>query len=125
MRRQSEADKPATVVLADELAHTVLHRDLTEREEQVAGEIVHYAYGATLGGLYGGLAEELPAVTAGAGTAYGAVTWFVGDEVMVPALRLSRPPTQYPLSTHAYALASHLVYSVTLEGVRRGVRAVL
>jgi uncharacterized membrane protein YagU involved in acid resistance len=64
-------------------------------------------------------------VTAGAGSAYGAAVWLVGDEAVVPLLGLSKPPSQYPASTHAYALASHLVYGLTLEGGRRAVRALL
>lgn len=118
-------EKSATVQTAEVVAHAVLHRDLTEREEPAAGRLVHYAYGTTLGGLYGALAEPAPALTLGAGTAYGAAVWLVGDELLVPLLGLSKPPTQFPPSTHAYALASHLVYGLTLETARRVVRTLL
>jgi len=40
-------------------------------------------------------------------------------------LGLKKPPTEYPLSEHAYALASHLVYGLTTEMVRGAVRNVL
>jgi hypothetical protein len=44
---------------------------------------------------------------------------------VLPALGLSKPTTEYPLSTHAYALASHLVYGLTTEIVRGAVRGAL
>jgi hypothetical protein len=44
------------------------------------------------------------------------------DEGAVALLGLSKGPTQYPLSTHVYALASHFVYGVTTEVVRRALR---
>jgi len=40
-------------------------------------------------------------------------------------MSLSKPARDYPLSTHAYAIASHLVYGVTTEMVRREVRRAL
>ena len=71
------------------------------------------------------MAEVAPQVTAGAGLPFGAVFWAVADEVGVPLLGLAKGPTAYPVSTHVYALASHLVYGVTAEVSRRAVRQVL
>jgi uncharacterized membrane protein YagU involved in acid resistance len=53
------------------------------------------------------------------------VFWLVADEVTVPLLGLSKGPSQYPLSTHLYAFASHLVYGMTAEYSRRALRQVL
>ena len=72
--------------------------------------------------FYGLASEVLPEVTAGFGLPYGTVFWLVVDEGAVSLLRLSKPPTAYPLSTHIYALASHLVFGATAEGVRRLLR---
>ena len=41
--------------------------------------------------------------------------WFMAQE----------PPQDYPTSVHAEALASHLVYGLATEGVRRAIRAAL
>jgi uncharacterized membrane protein YagU involved in acid resistance len=71
------------------------------------------------------MAEVAPQVTAGVGIPFGAVFWAVGDEAAVPALGLAKGPTAYPISTHVYALASHLVYGLTAELSRRAVRHVL
>jgi putative membrane protein len=77
------------------------------------------------GDVYSAVVEFEPATTAGAGLPFGAAVWLFADEIVVPALGLSKPATEYPLSTHAYALASHLVYGVTTELVRREVRRAL
>jgi uncharacterized membrane protein YagU involved in acid resistance len=71
------------------------------------------------------LAEVAPGVTAVAGLPFGTLVWAAADEGLVPALGLSKSPAEYPLSIHAYALASHLVFGLTTEVVRRGVRGVL
>jgi hypothetical protein len=67
-------------------------------------------------------AELAPKVTTGSGLPFGGVFWLVVDEGAVPLLGLSKGPTAYPLSTHAYALSSHFVYGLTAEVVRRAVR---
>ena len=68
------------------------------------------------GDVWKGLAAGLP---------FGAAFWLLADETAVPLLGLSKGPTEYPLSTYAYALASHLVYGLTAEAVRRAVRGAL
>jgi putative membrane protein len=121
----SEADNAAvrTAVAVSELLFGV---ELAEREKkEIAGAVVHYAFGVATGGLYGSIAELKPATTAGAGLPFGAAVWLVADEITVPALGLSKPPTEYPLSTHAYSIAAHLVYGLTTEIVRRAVRRAL
>ena len=90
-----------------------------------AGETVHYVTGAGIGGIYGLLAELAPGPTFGLGAGYGVAVALGVDEALVPALGLSRPAREVPASQHAYNLASHLVYSLTLEGARRVVRALL
>ncbi|MCA1594417.1 MAG: DUF1440 domain-containing protein [Acidobacteria bacterium] len=81
--------------------------------------------GATSGALYGALAEAIPEVKAGVGVPFGAAVWLIADEGIVPAAGLSKSPTEYPLSIHAYAFASHLVFGLTTELVRRIVRDAL
>jgi uncharacterized membrane protein YagU involved in acid resistance len=78
-----------------------------------------------VGAVYGLLAEFAPRATFGLGAGYGTAVALGLDEMIVPALGLGAPAMETPPSTHAYGLASHLVYGLTLEGVRRIVRAVL
>ena len=115
----------ATVETAKVISKEVFGHELQESEKKPAGAAVHYAFGAATGGLYGALAEVSPQVTTGAGIPFGAAFWLIADEISVPLLGLSKGPTEYPVSTHVYALASHLVYGVTAEFSRRAVRQVL
>jgi hypothetical protein len=123
--RDREADNAAirTAVMVSE---RLLGLELTERKKkEMAGAVVHYAFGVATGGLYGVIAELKPVTTAGAGLPFGAAVWVIADEIIVPSLGLSKPPTEYPPSTHAYSIASHLVYGLTTEIVRREVRRAL
>jgi uncharacterized membrane protein YagU involved in acid resistance len=115
----------ATVKAAEAISEGVFGHELQKSEKKSAGAAVHYAFGTASGGLYGALAEIAPQVTTAAGLPFGAAFWLLADEVSVPLLGLSKGPTEYPLSTHAYALASHLVYGATAELSRRAVRQIL
>ncbi len=118
----TENEDDATVKTASALSEIIFDHRLSPGEKKIAGPAVHYAVGATSGIVYGVTAELLPEVTAGAGLPYGAAFWLVVDEGMVPLLGLSKAPNAYSVSTHIYALASHLVFGVTAEGVRRVLR---
>ena len=115
----------ATVKTAKAISKGVFGHELQESEKEPAGAAVHYAFGTVTGGLYGALAEVTPQVTTATGLPFGAAFWLLADEITVPLLGLSKGPTEYPASTHVYALASHLVYGVTAELGRRAVRQVL
>jgi hypothetical protein len=119
-----QQDDPAEKV-AEAVTESVLDRSLKESEKEPAGAVVHYVFGTGTGALYGALAEVAPVVTVGAGLPFGALFWLAADEITVPALGLSKKPSEYPLSTHAYSLCSHLVYALTAEAVRRTVRRAL
>jgi len=85
----------------------------------------NYSFGTLQGGVYGGVREMtgnsgliLPALI------FGSTLFVVADEVAVPAFGFSGKPIEFPLSSHLYGLASHLVYGVSVEIVRRGLRAI-
>jgi putative membrane protein len=115
----------ATVETAKVISKEVFRHELQESEKEPAGAAVHYTFGTVTGGLYGALAEVSPQVTLGAGVPFGAAFWLIADEVTVPLLGLAKAPTEYPVSTHVYSFASHLVYGVTTEVSRRALRQVL
>jgi putative membrane protein len=123
--QNKENQDDATVKAARAISEGIFGRELKEHEKKAAGAAVHYAFGTATGGLYGAVAELAPEVTTGMGLPFGAAFWLVADEAAVPFLGLSKPPTEYPLSTHAYALASHLVFGLTAEIVRRALRKAL
>jgi putative membrane protein len=117
-------EDPATVKAAVAVAEKVGHR-LTQREKEIAEPVVHYGFGASTGALYGAVAEVAPPITIGRGTAYGAAVWLFGDEMTVPALGLSKPPTAYPAKFHADMFFKHLVFGVCLEAGRRAAKGIL
>lgn len=124
-RGVDEADDDAAERLASTISVGLFDHKLTKNEKDTAGTALHYAYGISMGAVYGAAAELAPAVTLCAGLPFGASIWVVVDEGVVPALGLSQSGEEYPLAVHGYALASHLVYGLTTEFVRRAVRSAL
>ena len=122
---QEVEDGDATQKAAAKLSESVFNRNLTKQEKDVAGSVLHYAFGATMGGLYGVTAELFPVVKAGFGLPFATALWVGADEVAVPALGLSNSPLEYPISNHASALAAHWVYGASTELLRRTVRTLL
>ena len=120
-KAKKKKEVPANVEAAEEISEAVFDHRLKKSEKEAAGE----AMGATSGLIYGAAAEIAPMTTVGLGLPFGAAVWLVADDVVVPAFGLSKSPTQYPFSTHAYALSSHLVYGLTTDLVRRAVRDLL
>ena len=121
----AQSDDPATVVVGQKISEKLFGHELTTREKKAADPIVHYATGAISGMFYGIVAEKAPRSSFGIGLPFGTSVWAIIDEVMVPALGLSKSSLEYPLSNHAYALSSHLVYGLTTDIVRKGVRKLL
>ena len=125
-KQDPESRQDATMKTADALAEAVTGgRHLTWAQQQEGGPIVHYAFGAIMGGLYGGLAEFADVTTAGLGTGFGSALFAGADLVGVPAMHLGPPVSETPLHTLATPYAAHLVYGVTTELVRRAVRLIL
>ena len=124
-RLTNDADEDATMKTAGKISQTVFHRSLSREQKKKLGPVVHYAFGASAGAVYGALAEMEPRATVGAGLPYGAAVFVGADEIAVPAFGLSKGPKEYSASAHIYGLASHLVYGLSLEMARRGVRRML
>lgn len=124
-RADGAPSDPATVRTAEAVTRGVFDHKLTEDEKEVAGPLVHFAFGGTIGALYGVLAEVQPEVKAGFGSLMGTAVWVGADNGMLPLLGLAEWPAHYPASTHLYALSSHLVYGLAAEGVRRLARSAL
>jgi len=121
-QKGGEDAEDATMKTADRISKLVQGRHLTKAEKKKASPVVHYAFGALMGAVYGASVEVNPAANALAGIPFGAILFAAADELALPALGLSDKPAAYPLSTHLYGLVSHAVYGVTTETVRRIVR---
>ena len=115
-------DTPGNIRLASEISEKVFDRELNPAEKKAGGQVVHYAFSAVTGALYGAMAELTPAVSAGVGAPFGAAVWVLADQIVLPATGLSEPPAAYPVKKNAYSLAAHFVYGVATETARRALR---
>jgi len=88
---------------------------LFRQERQKAGLWVHYAFGTSVGAVFG-VASEIkwekvrrinPAL---AGAVYGAAVFVAAHEIAVPALKLSSNPLKEPIPEQIAEFVSHLVY---------------
>jgi putative membrane protein len=115
---QAEKEKEDSTMKAAGQIAKLAGRELSHEEKKL-GPVVHYSFGTGQGGVYGSVMEmaEEP------GGLLPALLWkyfdYPADEITVPALGLSSKATETPLSAHLYGLASHLVYAVSAEMVRR------
>jgi uncharacterized membrane protein YagU involved in acid resistance len=111
-------EKDSTVKVASAVTRQAGYQ-LPEQHESRAGAIVHYAFGASVGALYGLVAELVPRVTAFLGLPFGVAVWLGAHVVAVPALDLAEPPTRRPVRQEAEEFGLHVVYGMTAEIVRR------
>jgi uncharacterized membrane protein YagU involved in acid resistance len=80
-----------------------------------AAQAVHFAFGSAWGGLYGLVAGTLPSTATLKGSvAFGTLVWLISDDIILPAFRLSAWPHHYPVKTHLYAIAAHVVYGAAV-----------
>lgn len=124
-RGVDEPDDNAAVRSGNAISELVFDHHLTKSEKETAGTVAHYTMGVASGAIYGAVAEVMPAATVCDGTAFGAAVWLIADEGVVPGLGLSKDSSEFSSSIHTYAIASHLVYGLTTELVRRAVRRVM
>jgi putative membrane protein len=122
---EQQQSEDATVRVADGISRWLVNRPVPDDTKPLAGSIVHYAFGAGVGALYGGVAELAPSVTVGLGLPFGVAVWLGAHVMMVPALGLAPPPTRQPASKEALEFFLHLVYGAVTEVVRRLVRRAL
>jgi hypothetical protein len=122
--QEKNEDQNANELAAQAVARNTVGRELSEDELEVAAPMMHYAFGSTMGAIYGAFVEEAPWAAAGAGSAYGALVWVGADEVAMPVIGWSRPQT-YPLESHLQSLTAHLVFGVASEISRRAVRRLM
>jgi uncharacterized membrane protein YagU involved in acid resistance len=118
-----QRDETATQTVARRLVAYFMQRPLSPAAKAKGGILVHYAFGAALGGAYGLLYETLPVLRRPAGVvAFGIGAWVTGDDLILPAFRLAAGPAAYPLKTHAYAIAAHLVFAAAVATAYRAMR---
>ena len=118
----------ATAKVAEAVAR-VGGKSLSNDQKEKGGIVVHYAFGTLMGALYG-VAAEMGSRRIGRnsvlpGLGFGAALFAGADEVVVPALRLSKSPAEATWREHLYGFASHLVYGTTAAAVFKATRKAL
>ncbi len=126
-RQQQKGTEPddTTQKTADAIAEATTGQHLSKEQKKTYGPVVHYGFGATMGAIYGLLAEYSETARSGFGTLFGTVLFLGADETAVPLLGLSASPTEQPITAQIQPWLSHLVYGATAELVRRGARKIL
>lgn len=102
-----------TAVLARKLA-ALTGRKIDDDEARRLGTAIHWRFGASWGPVATFASRELDLHPLRAGIFTGLLVWAVADEGANTMLGLAAPPGEWPLSTHARALANHLVYGATI-----------
>ena len=107
------------------LAERFAGHELVGTEKEVAVEAIQWGFGALSGAAYGALAEYYPAATAKDGAGFGLALASLTHESALPAMGLAAEPEDQTTRERTSEMASHVVYGVVTETVRRVVRRVL
>ena len=120
-------DPPESEQKAESATKTVARRSVeglmqrgpaSEQTLERGAGVVHYAFGGLWGGAYGLVRESFhrrPGLLTT--VAFSALVWTASDNVILPLFKLGAWPAAYPLKTHVYALAAHVVYGAAVVGV--------
>ena len=106
-------------ILAEELAGHRLNRSTMT----VASESIHWGFGAAVGAAYGALAEFYPAATDKEGATFGLALMTLTHETALPAMGLSAQVEDQTPREQTSEAASHLLYGLVAERVRRFARS--
>ncbi|HXC95574.1 MAG TPA: DUF1440 domain-containing protein [Edaphobacter sp.] len=107
------------------LSEVIAGHELMGHEKGVAAEGVRWGFGALTGAAYGALAEYYPAATAKDGAGFGMALSSLTQGTVLPAMGLASEPEEQTARERTSELATHVVYGVVTETVRRVVRRML
>jgi putative membrane protein len=123
--QERQEGRNSNEMVAQFAAEHTIGRHLTRDELAIAAPVVHFAFGAAMGALYGYFVETGHKGGVKNGARFGMSVWAAADEAAMPALGLSNSTLERPSELHMQSFASHVVFGVTTEMVRRTLRAVL
>jgi putative membrane protein len=107
------------------LAEKLTGHELVGTQREVAAETIHWGFGALTGAAYGALAEYYPGATAKDGAGFGMALSSLTHGTMLPAMGISAEPEAQTARERTSEMATHVVYGVVTETVRRVVRRML
>ncbi|MFZ0321029.1 MAG: hypothetical protein WAL56_18015 [Candidatus Sulfotelmatobacter sp.] len=124
--RGRETDRPlpysaqewdATSRIANSTALGVTGRNLSQKELKRGAALVHHVTAGVAGSLYGAMVygsigiEQSRIMSGLAGLCFGASVWYLGDELLLPALGILKREA-YTAAMRTEALVAHLTYGV-------------
>jgi len=116
MRRKAYQPGPNTPTqeLAEKVSEGILEMPLPEEPKVEAGEAIHWAYGAGWGVFFGVLAGSMRLPRHISGLVLGGLVGLVAS-TLVPAMRLTPPPSRQPAALNVMMLGSNLLYGWVTE----------
>lgn len=91
--------------------------ELTPKQPNAAGMVVHYSLGVLPGALYGVFRHEMDGLDTGRGALFGLGLGILQDQLANSLLGTSGAPTEYPWQAHTRGLIGHVVYGVVTDMV--------
>lgn len=119
--RPANRDSPP-VVLAERAKEEAVGENLTKSEKPIVEKSLHWAFGTSIGAVYGGVVEVLPATQKGLGGLLGTALYGVTHGSVLPMMNTEPWPLKQPLKFATSEFASHILYGVVVEFTRRQVR---
>jgi putative membrane protein len=110
---------------SEELAERIAGHELVTTKKEVATEAIHWGFGALTGAAYGALVEYYPAANAKDGAGFGMALSSLTHGTVLPAMGLAAEPEEQTARERTSEMATHVVYGVVTEMVRRVVRKML
>jgi putative membrane protein len=107
------------------LAEKAAGHELVATQKEVAAEAIHWGFGALTGAAYGALVEYYPAATAKDGATFGMALSSLTHGTVLPAMGLAAKPEEQTTRERTSEMATHVLYGVVTETVRRVVRRML
>jgi len=94
--------------------------ELSQQQQQRAGDGIHWALGIGAGAMYGVLRRRIPSAAKMKGLPFGVGLFLMMDELMNPVLGLTPGPTAFPWQAPARGLGGHLAFGLVSETVLEG-----
>jgi putative membrane protein len=107
------------------LAEKIAGHELAVIEKKQKADSIRWGFGALAGAAYGAVVEYYPAATSKDGAAFGMALSSLTHGTALPAMGLSAAPEEQTTRERTSEIATHVVYGVVTETVRRAVRKML
>ena len=115
----------ATTWMYDHESQQARNREKKARHGRSPSTAMHWAIGIGAGAVYAGARRRWPTVARQLGLRFGSGLFVAADEIMNPALGLTRGPRAFPWQAHARGFGGHLTYGMVTEVVLEGLDAVV